>query len=168
MRRFKLNFSYKQDVVLMVRSLYFCMEEQWAELARIYGISPAQQHILFILTTNQKNLTPSEISEIGYWHISTVTRLLKPLKDRGFIAVNQDPKRNRYKIVTITSLGEEMFQKIINSIIAKDFFPFKMKFLTEGELESFLKVGQKILDTNKGASLREKIFNARIEGVNYT
>ena len=162
-----MNFSYKQDVVLMVRSLYFCMEEQWTELAKIYDISPAQQHILFILTTNQKTLTPSEISEIGYWHISTVTRLLKPLKGRGFITVNQDPKRNRYKNVAITSLGEELFRKIINTMIAKDFFPFKMNSLTEEELESFLKVGQKILDTNKGVSLREKIFNAKIEGVDY-
>ncbi|WEG13274.1 MarR family transcriptional regulator [Pullulanibacillus sp. KACC 23026] len=163
-----MNFSYKQDLVLMVRSLYFCMEEQWAELARIYDISPAQQHILFILTTNQKTLTPSEISEIGYWHTSTVSRLLKPLKDKGFITVNQDPKRNRYKQVTITPTGEEIFQKIIKTITTKDFFPFKMSFLTEQDLENFLKVGQKILDTNKGVSLRKKIFNAKIEGVNYT
>ncbi|MFD2680308.1 MarR family winged helix-turn-helix transcriptional regulator [Bacillus seohaeanensis] len=163
-----MNFGYKQNAVLMVRALYFCMEQKWAELAKTYNISPAQQHILFILSTNNQTLTPSEISEIGCWHLSTVTRLLKPLRERGFITINQDPNRNRYKKVTITSSGGEIFQKIIGAILEKDFFPFEMNSLSEEELESFLRVGQKILDTNKGESFREKIFNAKIDGIDYT
>lgn len=162
-----MNFIYRQNLVLLIRSLYFCMEEQWAELGKKYDISPAQQHILFILTTNNKTLTPSEISAIGCWHLSTVTRLLKPLKERGFITVIKDPVRLKFKKVTITKDGEALFLQIIDHIAKNDFFPFQMSPLGKEELDSFLKCGQKILDINRGLSCREKIFNAKIDGVDY-
>jgi MarR family protease production transcriptional regulator HPr len=162
-----MNFSYRQDVVLMVRSLYFCMEAQWSELGKMYDISPAQQHILFILSSNKRVLTPSDISEIGCWHISTVTRLLKPLKQRGLISVEQDPKRAKYKKVTITPAGEELFGRIVETIKKNDFFPFEMNQLSEEDIDAFLQCGQRILDTNRGRAYRERIFNAKIEGVDY-
>ncbi|MFD2045091.1 MarR family winged helix-turn-helix transcriptional regulator [Ornithinibacillus salinisoli] len=163
-----MDFIYKQNTVLMVRALYFCMETNWSELGRIHNLSPAQQHILFILSTNGNTLTPSEISEIGCWHISTVTRLLKPLKQRGFITVIQDPKRSKFKKVTITSSGNELFQQIVATIVEQDSFPFEMSHLSKEELDSFLHTGRKILDANKGEMFGEKLFNAKIDGVDYT
>ncbi|MFZ3579696.1 MarR family winged helix-turn-helix transcriptional regulator [Virgibacillus sp. DJP39] len=162
-----MKFFYRQNVVLMVRALYFCMDSHWSELGKKYNISPAQQHILFILCTNQKTLTPSEISEIGCWHVSTVTRLMKPLKERGFITIVRDPERSKYKKVTITHAGEDLFHQIVGTIMDKDSFPFEMNHLSEVELDGFLQCGQKILDINKGTDLREKIFNAKLTGIDY-
>ncbi|PKG25602.1 MarR family winged helix-turn-helix transcriptional regulator [Niallia nealsonii] len=162
-----MNFIYKQNLVLLIRALYFCMEEQWAKLGKEYDLSPAQQHILFILTTNNKTLTPSEISAIGCWHLSTVTRLLKPLKEKGFISIKRDQNHSKFKRVTITKDGEQLFMRIIYNIIENDFFPFKMNQLCEKEIEIFLQCGQKILDINRGLSIREKIFDAKIDGIHY-
>ncbi|WP_102346659.1 MarR family winged helix-turn-helix transcriptional regulator [Bacillus sp. Marseille-P3661] len=162
-----MKFCYKQQIVQMVRTLYFCMEAHWAELGKQYDISPAQQHILFILITNGKTLTPSEISELGCWHISTITRLLKPLKERGFVTIEKDPNRSKFKNVTLTPTGENLFHKIIETIAEDDSFPFMMGHLTDEELDEFLHYGQKILNENKGKALCKKLFSAKIDGINY-
>lgn len=161
-----MNFLIKQKMVLIVRALYFCMEEHWSKLGKEHNVSPAQQHILFLLSVNPP-LTPSQISGLGCWHISTVTRLLKPLENSGLINVSPDINQRRYKIVSITKEGEYLFQKLVNSILEKKHFPFPMDHLSESEILSFLEYGQSFLDVMKGESFRNKVINAKIKGVDY-
>ena len=161
-----MNFLIKQKMVLIIRALYFCMEEHWSKIGQVHNISPAQQHILFLLSVNPP-LTPTQISELGCWHISTVTRLLKPLGNNGLINVSPDKDKRRYKIVSITKEGESLVQKIVNSIKETEHFPFPMEHLSESEILSFLEYGQSFLDVMKGGSFSNKVINAKIKGVDY-
>lgn len=163
-----MNLRIKQNILLMVRALYFCMEDQWAEIEKKFNVTPAQQHILFLLTTNKKTLTPTQISDLGCWHPSTVTRLLKPLQREGFISVLPDEKRLRYKKVMITQEGEQLFNKLVNFFIEMEQIPFNMSHLSEEEILNFLKCGQSILEVHKGESFNNRVINAEIQGFDYT
>lgn len=163
----KMNLMCKQSILLMVRALYFCMEDEWAELAKKYDITPAQQHILFLLMTNGKSLTPSQISELGCWHNSTVTRLLKPLQERKYIHVALDCKKPKYKKVTITAAGEKLLHQLVGTVMEMKRFPLDMRYVTEREISFFLEIGQKILDAHKGEEFMKKVVHAKMEDVDY-
>ncbi|QGQ48217.1 MarR family winged helix-turn-helix transcriptional regulator [Metabacillus sediminilitoris] len=144
-----MDLLIKQNLLLTIRALYFCVEEQWAILGKRHQISPAQQHILFLLySSNKKSLAPSELSDLGCWHISTVSRLLKPMELRGLIKISQD-KRPKYKEVNLTPTGIQLIQELINSVGKMDSFPLNISHLTNHEIEHFLECSQKILDVNK-------------------
>lgn len=162
-----MNFLIRQKLLLMVRALYFCMEEQWAVLGNTFDISPAQQHILFLLNTNHNTLSPSEISRLGCWHQSTVTRLLKPLQDRQLVKVETDAQRPRYKKVTITKAGEALLLQIASKVKEESNFPFEMDHLCEEEINNFLKCGQSILHVHKGELFNHQVLKARMKGIDY-
>jgi MarR family transcriptional regulator, protease production regulatory protein HPr len=162
-----LNLLVRQKVLLVVRALYFCMENQWAEIGKKHNISPAQQHILFLLSTNNDALTPTKISELGCWHISTVTRLIKPLQKNGLITVKTNETQPRYKTVSLTAEGTILLEKILDTVKSMDQFPFNMSHLSEEEILYFLECGQRILDVHKGEDFRIKVINARMNNCDY-
>jgi MarR family transcriptional regulator, protease production regulatory protein HPr len=162
-----LNLLLRQKMLLMIRALYFCMENQWAEIGKKYNISPAQQHILFLLSTNNNALTPTKISELGCWHISTVTRLLKPLQENGLIIVKTNENQPRYKIVSSTDEGTLLLKNIIDTVKSMEQFPFNMSHLSEEEILYFLECGQSLLDVHKGEDFRIKVINARVDNYDY-
>jgi MarR family protease production transcriptional regulator HPr len=164
---FVLNLLFKQKVLIMVRALYFCMEEQWAELGKKYNISPAQQHILFLLSTNKDALTPTQISKLGCWHISTVTRLLKPMRENGIISIKIDEKQPRYKKVTLTADGQLLLNNLISTAKEMERFPLEMSHFSESEVANFLELGESILDVHKGKDFKDKVLNAQMKGCNY-
>lgn len=158
-----MNFLIKQNLLLMIRALYFCVEEQWSNLGRKYDITPAQQHILFILyTSNKESLAPSELSDLGCWHSSTVTRLLKPLSLRGLVNISSD-KRPKYKEVKITSSGTKLIEELINAVNKMESFPLEISHLSTNEINNFLNVAQKILDINKSKSFGDWFNRIKIE-----
>ncbi|WP_227938814.1 MarR family winged helix-turn-helix transcriptional regulator [Alkalihalobacillus deserti] len=161
-----MNLLLKQNLLLMIRALYFCAEEQWANLGEKYKISPAQQHILFLLVSNNK-LTPTEISQLGCWHISTVTRLLKPLHSHGLVDISRDRNKPKFKNVTITLKGIELFNELVTSVQQMETFPLDTAHLTSEELDAFLQVGQQILKAHKGESFNSKVINAKVKGIKY-
>jgi DNA-binding MarR family transcriptional regulator len=162
-----VNILLKQKTVLIVRALYFCMERKWAELEKKFNISSAQQHILFLLSTNKNVLTPTQISELGCWHTSTVTRLLKPLQKKGFINVTTNKKQSRYKIVTITAEGKDILDKLMDAARDMEQFPFDTRHLSEEEVVKFLEYGQSILDIQKGNDFIEILMNAKVQDYDY-
>ena len=162
-----MDLFLRQQLILMIRALYFDMENKWAEIGREFNLSPAQQHILFLLSTNDNKLTPTKIGELGCWHNSTVTRLINRLEEKGFIYV--ETKRNHlgFKIVSITQKGKEMLKKIIEKVKLTERFPFDMRHLSDNEVMSFLEVGNSILDIAKGKEFRNNVINAQIEDCDY-
>ncbi|MBU8906194.1 MarR family winged helix-turn-helix transcriptional regulator [Desertibacillus haloalkaliphilus] len=161
-----MNYLLKQQMLLMVRALYFCMEDHWSDIGKKFNVSPAQQHVLFLLQANKQALTPTEIGELGCWHSSTVTRLLKPLKEKGLISVEINKSRPRYKQVSITSNGLVLFDKLLNIVKEEENFPFDMSHLSEEEVLNFLEYGQRILDVHKGKDFR-KVLSANVDNYGY-
>ncbi|RDI48009.1 MarR family winged helix-turn-helix transcriptional regulator [Falsibacillus pallidus] len=144
-----MDFLLKQNLLLIVRAMYFCVEEHWAELGRKYLITPAQQHVLFLLyTSSEKSLSPSQLSEYGCWHISTVTRLIKPLESKALIEVLPD-KRPKYKVVKLTESGTNMIERLIMAVNEMPFFPFDINPLSENEIGQFLQSAERILEANR-------------------
>jgi MarR family transcriptional regulator, protease production regulatory protein HPr len=162
-----MDLLQKQNLLLIVRALYFCLEEQWAKMGKMFNITPAQQHILFLLSTNNRSLTPTLISELGCWHISTVTRLLQPLLEKGFITITVDPVKPKYKKVTITNEGLSMLARIVDSVKNNDSFPIDLTHLPESDLAQFLTLGKNILDLQKGEDFKVNVLDARMEGMDY-
>lgn len=162
-----MNILLKQQTLLVIRALYFCMEKKWAELERKFKLSPAQQHILFLLGTHNQKLSPTQISDLGCWHLSTVTRLLKPLKEKGLIEVTANKEQHRYKCVAISKYGKELLDQIMDEVKGMEQFPLDMSHLPEYELMSFLEYGQKILGVQKGDAFRKMLIDARVENYDY-
>lgn len=162
-----MNILLKQQTLLVIRALYFCMEKKWAELERKFKLSPAQQHILFLLGTHNQKLSPTQISDLGCWHLSTVTRLLKPLKEKGLIEVTANKEQLRYKCVAISKSGKELLDQIMDEVKGMEQFPLNMSHLPENELMSFLEYGQKILGVQKGDAFRKMLIDARVENYDY-
>lgn len=162
-----MDLFLKQQLILMIRALYFNIENKWAEIGREFNLSPAQQHILFLLSTNDNKLTPTKIGELGCWHNSTVTRLLNRLEKNGFIYV--ETKRNHlgFKIVSMTEKGKEMLKKLMERVKLTDQFPFDIRHLSEKEVMSFLELGNSILDIEKGKEFRHNVINAKVEDCDY-
>ncbi|WP_394234377.1 MarR family transcriptional regulator [Niallia oryzisoli] len=156
----------KQQMVLVIRALYFCMAEQWSELGKKHNISPAQQHILFLLSVNP-SLTPTQISQLGCWHISTVTRLLKPLENNGLISISPDTIQRKCKKVSISEEGKKLITHVLQSAQQLEHFPFPMDHLSETEIVNFLECGHRILEVLKGKDFYKKVINAQVEGFDY-
>ncbi|MEH6990796.1 MarR family transcriptional regulator [Cytobacillus firmus] len=162
-----MNILLKQQTMLVIRALYFCMEKRWAELEKKFKLTPAQQHILFLLGTHNQKLSPTQISELGCWHLSTVTRLLKPLKVKGLIEITANQEQLRCKCVTITKSGKELLNQIMDEVKRMEQFPLNMDELSENEHMSFLEYGQKILGIQKGDLFRQMLIDARVENYDY-
>ncbi|MCP8968606.1 MarR family winged helix-turn-helix transcriptional regulator [Ectobacillus ponti] len=162
-----MDLGTRQQLVLMVRALYFCMTEEWEEAGRSYGLSSAQQHLLFLLATADRPQTPTDISRHGCWHISTVTRLLKPLQARGLLRVYVHPENAKYKQVELTGEGRAMFGQFAKSIEHTEAFPSDFSMLTEEEAKLFLDLGSMLIRAKKGAPFVERL-KARVSGLDYT
>ncbi|WP_096200179.1 MarR family transcriptional regulator [Bacillus sp. FJAT-45350] len=162
-----MNLLLKQQTLLMVRALYFCMENKWAELGKEFNISPAQQHILFLLSTNNNKLTPKRIGELGCWHASTVTRLLKRLEKSGLIDVNVNKTQSRFKIVSMTNEGKVLLDQLLDAVKYMEEFPLDMHRLSEKEILRFLEYGNSILDVHKGEEFRKNVISKHVDGYDY-
>jgi MarR family protease production transcriptional regulator HPr len=134
----------------MTRALYISLEERWGMLTKGYKLSPALQHILFILSTNHDPLTITDISKIGCWHISTVTRLLQPLIRENLVNVFQTKHNNKLKFVKLTDDGERLLKDILTTLVNARDFPFDLSIFTKEEVDQFLHMGLTILQSQRG------------------
>lgn len=143
-----MDIELNKQIVLTVRALYFSVCEQWAEVAKKHSLSSAQQHLLFILSSNNNPLTITEISQLGCWHISTVTRLLKPLLDENYISITNG--KGRYKFVSLTNLGKQKLKTIADDVFQRTNFPLNAQGIENEDLEQFVEIGSQILRNQRG------------------
>ncbi|MFC4102089.1 MarR family transcriptional regulator [Paenibacillus xanthanilyticus] len=162
-----MDLLVRQQFLLMIRALYAYVEEEWEEMGKQFGITPAQQMILFILSTQPGALTVSQISQLGSWHISTVTRLLKTLLDRGWLDMSYDRTQSKNKYVTITPAGKQKYMDLVAYVKATKDFPIEFSMLTKQELMTFMSIGDRVLSKGKDKRLADWVRNAKAEGVQY-
>ncbi|MDQ0254545.1 DNA-binding MarR family transcriptional regulator [Evansella vedderi] len=162
-----MNLLQRQQLILMTRALYFDIENKWNELGREFNITPAQQHILFLLSTNNNELTPTKIGELGCWHNSTVTRLLNRLQEKKFIYVKTKRNELGFKVVSMTDKGRIILEQLMEKAKTMKKFPFDINHLSEKEVLLFLEYGNKILEEQKGLDFRKSVINAQVEGFDY-
>lgn len=95
--------------LLIVRGLSKAVEDSWETFGKKQGLSPSHQHILWILQ-QRPGITVSQLANQGLWHISTATRLLSTLKNRGLIETRHDQRDSRFVYIYLTDEGH----KIVN------------------------------------------------------
>jgi MarR family transcriptional regulator, protease production regulatory protein HPr len=122
--------------------------EQWSGINKEHGISSAQQHLLFILSAHEKPITISEISNLGCWHLSTVSRLLQPLIRENYVTVQKS--KTKYKYVSITNKGFEKLMEIANQVFPLKEFPFDFSGIEQEDVQIFIEKGLEILKNFKG------------------
>jgi DNA-binding MarR family transcriptional regulator len=110
-----MDKELKKQTVLIIRALYFSILDQWTGIEKSHGISSAQQHLLFILSTYEQPLTLSEISKLGCWHLSTVSRLIQSLIKVKYVTVEKSKSKSKY--VSLTNLGMEKLMRIAQQVM---------------------------------------------------
>lgn len=149
-----MDIELNRRITRIVRALYYSVTNEWAEISKEHNMSSAQQYLLYMLYSKEEDLTVSDISTLGCWHISTVTRLLKPLLDDGYISMTKRSK-GRYKFVHLTELGELKLKEIAKDVSHRDNFPLNCAGIKHEDLELFAQVGLELLRNQKGSDLTQ-------------
>lgn len=162
-----MDFETRKQLLLVVRGLYFSLEKSWSSLGKEHNLSPAQQHILFILSTNDSPLTITDISHYGFWHISTVTRLIKPLHREKYVSIQYNRYKSKSKYVTLSDLGRKKLQEIIDQVTTEIEFPFNLSEYTKNEIEHFIDQGLGILKCQKREEIAQWIKESEMKEISY-
>lgn len=153
-----MSVDLNRQIVLVSRALYFAISEEWAGIAMQYNLSSAQQHVLYILACNEEPLTITEISQYGCWHISTVTRLLKPLLNEGYISITKG--KGKFKYVHLTKSGKLTLKSIAEDVFHRNNFPLNFGGIESTSLEQFVQIGLEILKNQKGSNFSDWVKTA--------
>ncbi|QOR68186.1 MarR family transcriptional regulator [Cytobacillus suaedae] len=160
-------FRTRQDFLLLTRALYHSIDKNWEELGRKYGITPAQQHILFIVETIGEPMTVSQISEMGCWHVSSTSRILRQLEKSKLIEVTYDRTKSKNKYVTLTLAGKKVLGNLVKYVNQNEDFPLDISKIDSEELAIFLKVSFQLLKQNEKEQVVNWIHSARVTGGQY-
>lgn len=153
-----MDIRLNRQIVLMIRALYFSITEEWANISKKYNLSSAQQHLLFILSSSVEPLTITEISHLGCWHISTVTRLLQPLLNREYISITNGKGKSKH--VRLTESGKLKLKSIAEDVFQRENFPLNVEGITDEFLEEFAQIGMQIIKNQKGKDLSHWITSS--------
>lgn len=99
-------------VLNLIRGLYKAIDNDWRKQAGEIGLTPCQQHLLWILHFKNGS-TLTELSEIGVWHVSTVMSMVERMEKNGLVTKEVDANDARTKRIYITDKGERVQQESI-------------------------------------------------------
>lgn len=111
---------------LIYQGLNKCFIDDWENIVSLGGLTFPQTKLLTILLENgQSNM--SQLSEKGFWHMSTVTELVNRMEKEGYLSKCIDQIDKRIVRVEITNKGKESLEntkmlyfnnsKIFNALI---------------------------------------------------
>lgn len=95
------------EIINYWRGAYKVLEEDWKRSAEEQGITPAEQHVLWILYF-EKEATMTRIGDVGLWEVTTVMQLITRLKSKGLVKVFKNDLDRRVSYVSLTENGEEL------------------------------------------------------------
>lgn len=123
----------------LIRGLYKAIDNDWRKAAGELGLTPCQQHLLWILHFRNGS-TLTELSEIGSWHVSTVMSMVDRMEKNGLVIKKVDDQDARIKRIFITEKGEQLHKQTLNG--EKH---FRLMTLLEQMDEKDIENGTKIL-----------------------
>lgn len=100
-------------ILNLVRGLYKALDNDWRKAASEVGLTPCQQHLLWILHFKNGS-TLTELSEIGVWHVSTVMSMVERMEKNGLVIKEVDPNDARTKRIFITDKGQRVREETIH------------------------------------------------------
>lgn len=110
------------------------------------GIPNCTLWILYILRTEEKDVTQKEICDDFYYPKQTVNSALKKLESDGYITLSEMPDR-RSKKITLTESGKKLAEKTADRLIEAE--TAALSELTDSERESFFGIYKKYTELLK-------------------
>lgn len=98
------NYRKLHVILNLIRGLYKALDNDWRRAAAEVGLTPCQQHLLWILSFRNGS-TLTEISEIGVWHVSTVMSMVERMEKNGLVTKEVDANDARTKRIFLTEKG---------------------------------------------------------------
>lgn len=95
------------------RGMYKVLEQDWQKVAKEHGLTPAEQHVIWILHF-EKEATMTRIADIGLWDVSTVMQMTKRLQEKGLIETKKMDHDRRISYVSLTEEGRNRREKTEN------------------------------------------------------
>jgi MarR family protease production transcriptional regulator HPr len=105
---------YSQKLAHLSKAMWKCVERDWQNWIKEYGLNINEHHILWI-AFHLEGATISDISKFGVMHVSTAFNFSKKLEEQGFLVFskNELDKRNTY--VTLTEEGKALLLKTLDT-----------------------------------------------------
>jgi MarR family transcriptional regulator, protease production regulatory protein HPr len=105
---------YSQKLAHLSKAMWKCVEKDWQNWIKEYGLNINEHHILWI-AFHLEGATISDISKFGVMHVSTAFNFSKKLEDQGYLVFskNELDKRNTY--VTLTEEGRALLLKTLDT-----------------------------------------------------
>jgi MarR family protease production transcriptional regulator HPr len=92
------------------RGMYKVLENDWQAVAKETGVTPAELHVLWILSLEQP-ATMSKIAELGLWDLSTVAQMVNRLKKKEMIKTKKNSPDRRASYCELTPLGAQKVEE---------------------------------------------------------
>ncbi len=92
------------------RGMYKVLENDWQAVAKETGVTPAELHVLWILSLEPK-ATMTKIAELGLWDLSTVAQMVNRLKKKKLLKTFKNNQDRRVSYCNLTPLGLEKVEE---------------------------------------------------------
>ena len=106
------------DLVIQVLSAANVMVKESHRLFRPHGISEAQFNVLNVLGPAAAGLSQRELSDVLVVDRSNITGLLDRMEKSGWVQRADHPNDRRVYLVTLTSEGRKLWQKVLPEYVA--------------------------------------------------
>jgi len=106
------------DLVIQVLSAANVMVKESHRLFRPHGLSDAQFNILNVLGPEPGGLSQRALSEVLVVDRSNITGLLDRMEGSGWVKRTDHPSDRRVYVVTLTSAGRKLWQKVLPEYVA--------------------------------------------------
>jgi DNA-binding MarR family transcriptional regulator len=124
------------------------------KLKKFY-IGSGQSNILRFLIHTGDGVSHKEICKKLELNITTVSRALKRLKEKGYIEEVKDEKDNRVKKIYLTGKAQELKQFVENT--KNNLMGVLLKGVSDKELESFMDILKKMYKNAKNEKRKDKV-----------
>lgn len=107
--------------IALIQKIIFANGEIF--LKENYNLINSEVDVLSLLYTNNKILTPTELSELTIFSSGGMTKVLKRLEERGLIYRQENENDKRCMLVCLSDKGEELIIKSLDSV-SKECFKY--------------------------------------------
>lgn len=108
--REQMDLALLHVMVKHWRGMYKVLENDWQNVAKETGVTPAELHVLWIISLEEQ-VTMSKIAELGLWDLSTVAQMVKRLKKKELIKTTKNNKDRRISYCELTQLGSQKVEE---------------------------------------------------------
>jgi DNA-binding MarR family transcriptional regulator len=133
-----MKFNIENSIALKLSNTLNFLRKRFNKAIKKYNISSEQYAILNLI--NQKEWTPTQLSEIVNKDKAAITRFINSLEKRGLIK-KEDINKRSYKIV-ITEKGQNILKEVDK--IAADFREKIEKRVSKEKIELLFKILEEI------------------------